>query len=43
MNCVECGSCVYVCPAKRNLVQYFRNAKGQLKAIQQAAQKKAAQ
>ena len=41
MNCVECGSCVYTCPAKRNIVQYIRNAKGQCKAIQRAAQAKA--
>ena len=42
MNCVECGSCVYTCPAKRNIVQYIRNAKAQVKAIQRAAQEKAA-
>lgn len=41
MNCVECGSCVYTCPAKRNIVQYIRNAKAQCKAIQAAAQAKA--
>ena len=41
MNCVECGSCVYVCPAKRNIVQYIRNAKAQVKAQQQAAKAKA--
>ena len=41
MNCVECGSSVYVCPAKRNIVQYIRNAKAQVKAQQQAAKAKA--
>lgn len=41
MNCVECGSCVYTCPAKRNIVQYIRNAKGQCKATQREAQAKA--
>ena len=40
MNCVECGSCVYTCPAKRNIVQYIRNAKGQCKALQAAAKAK---
>ena len=30
-NCIECGSCTYVCPAKRTLVQSFRLAKKQLK------------
>lgn len=30
-NCIECGSCTYICPAKRTLVQSFRLAKKQLK------------
>ena len=25
MDCVECGTCAYICPAKRPLVQHFRN------------------
>jgi electron transport complex protein RnfC len=29
LNCIECGSCVYVCPAKRNIVQYIRFSKAQ--------------
>ena len=41
MNCVECGSCVFTCPAKRNIVQYIRNAKSQVKAMQQAEKAKA--
>ena len=27
MNCFECGSCAYVCPAHRPLVQHNRRAK----------------
>jgi electron transport complex protein RnfC len=35
-DCIECGSCSYVCPAKRHLVQSIRLAKTQLR---QAASK----
>jgi Na+-translocating ferredoxin:NAD+ oxidoreductase subunit C len=27
LDCIECGCCAYVCPAKRNIVQYVRLAK----------------
>jgi electron transport complex protein RnfC len=27
ISCIECGSCSFVCPAKRHLVQSFRTAK----------------
>jgi electron transport complex protein RnfC len=27
MNCIECGCCTYVCPAKIRLVQSFRVSK----------------
>jgi electron transport complex protein RnfC len=27
LECFECGSCAYVCPAKRPLVQFVRLAK----------------
>jgi electron transport complex protein RnfC len=27
MDCVECGCCVYVCPAKRNIVHYVKQSK----------------
>jgi electron transport complex protein RnfC len=27
MDCIECGCCTYVCPAKRYLVQSIRNGK----------------
>ena len=30
-NCMECGCCSYVCPAKRHLVQSIRYAKAELK------------
>jgi electron transport complex protein RnfC len=31
-NCIECGCCSYVCPAHIPLVQYFRFAKGEIRA-----------
>ena len=37
MDCMECGSCQYVCPARIPLVQQFRTAKF---AIRQQAAKK---
>lgn len=30
-DCFECGSCAYVCPAKRPMVQFMRLAKSQVK------------
>ncbi len=32
MDCMECGICAYVCPAKRPLVQHFRRAKAEILA-----------
>jgi electron transport complex protein RnfC len=32
MDCIECGSCTYVCPARIRLVQRFRVGKGRLRA-----------
>ncbi len=32
LDCVECGSCAYVCPASRPIVQYAKLAKGVLMA-----------
>ena len=26
-DCIECGSCAYVCPSKRRLVHYFKYGK----------------
>ncbi|MDE7395573.1 MAG: RnfABCDGE type electron transport complex subunit C, partial [Clostridiales bacterium] len=31
MNCIECGCCVYVCPAKRTLLQSIRIAKRKIR------------
>ena len=31
MNCLECGSCAYNCPAKRPLVQSISMAKAKIK------------
>ncbi|MDR2534404.1 MAG: electron transport complex subunit RsxC [Treponema sp.] len=38
MDCIECGSCTFMCPARIKLVQRFRLGKGRLRARQQAAQ-----
>lgn len=40
MDCIECGSCNYICPARIHLVQSFRVTKGELRAL--AAKEKAA-
>jgi len=37
--CMECGCCSYVCPAKRNIVQQNKLAKGMLKTHQAAKSK----
>ena len=34
MDCIECGCCTYVCPAKRYLVQSLRNGKTYVRAAQ---------
>jgi len=41
MNCIECGCCTYVCPAKRSLTQSMRTAKNsiQRKRARDAAKK----
>jgi electron transport complex protein RnfC len=33
MNCIECGSCAYNCPAKRSLVQSISMAKIKIKEM----------
>ena len=30
MDCMECGACAYVCPARLPLVQVFREGKARL-------------
>ena len=32
MECVACGSCTYICPAKRPLMQLFKLAKAEVAA-----------
>jgi electron transport complex protein RnfC len=41
LDCVECGGCTYVCPARRKLVQRFRIGKQLLRAKQAAETAKA--
>lgn len=31
MDCIECGSCNYICPARLPLVQSFRTAKAAIR------------
>ena len=38
MNCISCGCCTYVCPAKRSLVQSIALAKGKIMAMRKAQQ-----
>jgi electron transport complex protein RnfC len=38
MDCIECGSCTYICPARIKLVQRFRVGKQWLRILNQAAQ-----
>jgi electron transport complex protein RnfC len=35
LDCIECGTCSFVCPAHRHLVQRFRVGKQQLRAMKQ--------
>jgi electron transport complex protein RnfC len=42
LDCIECGSCTYVCPARIKLVQRFRVGKQRLRA-RQALERAAAQ
>ena len=38
MECVACGSCTYICPAKRPLMQLFKQTKAEIMAAKRAAQ-----
>jgi electron transport complex protein RnfC len=38
LDCIECGACTYVCPARIKLVQRFRIGKAKLRMKQAAAQ-----
>ena len=42
MDCIECGCCAFVCPAKINLVQRFRLGKGVIRQQMAAERAKAA-
>ncbi|MCH5325872.1 MAG: 4Fe-4S dicluster domain-containing protein, partial [Duncaniella sp.] len=35
-NCIECGSCSYICPASRPLVDYIRVGKAKVMAAMRA-------
>ena len=37
MNCIECGSCAYTCPASRHLVQSYKNGKATVNANRRKA------
>jgi electron transport complex protein RnfC len=36
LECMQCGSCSYICPAKRPLTQMFKQAKGEIMARKRA-------
>jgi len=38
-DCIECGACAYVCPSNIPLVQYYRQEKAEIQAIDQEAQR----
>lgn len=38
-DCIECGACAYVCPSNIPLVQYYRQEKAELRAIDQEAKR----
>ena len=42
-DCFECGSCAYVCPAKRPLVQFIRLARLEIQAAQKLKEARAIQ
>ena len=41
LDCIECGNCSYICPARINLVQHFRAGKLRFKMNQAAKAKQA--
>jgi electron transport complex protein RnfC len=36
MDCIECGSCSYICPANRPLLDYIRYGKVRINRIRRA-------
>ncbi|PXA71072.1 electron transport complex subunit RsxC [Vibrio sp. 11986-1-5] len=37
-DCIECGACAYVCPSEIPLVQYYRQAKAEIRARKREAE-----
>ncbi|NMR77672.1 4Fe-4S dicluster domain-containing protein, partial [Vibrio alginolyticus] len=37
-DCIECGACAFVCPSKIPLVQYYRQAKAEIRTRTQEAE-----
>ena len=37
LECIACGSCTYICPAKRPLTQTFKQTKAEIMARKRAA------
>ena len=37
LDCIECGSCAYLCPAKINLVHWLKHGKNEIMKAQKAA------
>ncbi len=40
-DCIECGACAYVCPSNIPLVQYYRQEKAEIRAIDLEAERNA--
>ena len=40
LECISCGCCTFICPAKRPLTQEFKVAKAEIMALKRAAQAK---
>nr|WP_113867256.1 electron transport complex subunit RsxC [Brenneria salicis]NMN91662.1 electron transport complex protein RnfC [Brenneria salicis ATCC 15712 = DSM 30166]RBP61425.1 electron transport complex protein RnfC [Brenneria salicis ATCC 15712 = DSM 30166]RLM30356.1 electron transport complex subunit RsxC [Brenneria salicis ATCC 15712 = DSM 30166] len=40
-DCIECGACAYVCPSNIPLVQYYRQEKAEIRAIDEETQRAA--
>lgn len=38
-DCIECGACAYVCPSNIPLVQYYRQEKAEIRAIDEESQR----
>ncbi|MCV5889099.1 4Fe-4S binding protein, partial [Escherichia coli] len=37
-DCIECGACAFVCPSEIPLVQYYRQAKAEIRTRTQEAE-----